>query len=80
VAVAVQVFADVHGASWVQEMHAPAKQTRSVPQVEPSARAKPVSSQTEVPVAQLESPWWQGFAGVQATPAVQAAQAPALQT
>ena len=39
-----------------------------------------MSTHTDVPVAQLVAPVWQPFVGAQATPAVQEAQTPALQT
>ena len=67
----------------VQATQAPALQTRSAPQVAPSASGVAgvvLSTQVEAPVAQLVVPSTQGFAGVQASPAVQATQAPALQT
>jgi hypothetical protein len=80
VAVAVQGFADVQAEPCVQAMQAPLKQTRSVPQTAPSVTGRAESTQTDVPVAQLVVPWWQGFAGVQARPATQEEQAPALQT
>ncbi len=76
----MQGFADVQAAPCVQAMQAPLKQTRSVPQVVPSVTGRVESTQTDVPVAQLVAPWWQGFAGVQAAPAAQEAQTPALQT
>ena len=40
----------------------------------------PVSAQTDIPVTQEVAPVWQAIAGVQAAPAVQAPQAPLLQT
>jgi hypothetical protein len=54
-----------------------------VPQIAPSVRGVAgavLSTQVEVPVAQLVTPRTQGFAGVQASPAVHPTQAPALQT
>jgi hypothetical protein len=75
-----QGSAGVQAASATQPTHVPALQTWSVPQEVPSESGVPESTQVEVPVAQLVAPVWQGFAGVQATPAVQAAQVPPLQT
>jgi len=71
----------VHATFAVQDTHAPVLQTWLVPQVVPFAFAAP-STQAEVPVAQLVAPSWQSVSGfvVQATPAVQEAHAPALQT
>jgi hypothetical protein len=74
-------FPEVQGASCTQAMQPPAKHVWPVPQLVPSRTAVPWSSQTEVPVAQLVSPAWQGLpVGVQATSAAQATQEPALQT
>ena len=76
-------FTGVQATPAVQAAHAPALQTWSVPQVVPSASGVAgvvLSTQVDVPVAQLVAPSTQGFEGVQATPAVQATQAPALQT
>ena len=65
----------------VQEVHAPALQTWFVPQVVPSATFVVASTQTEVPVEHEVVPLWQGLAtNGQATPAVHAVHAPALQT
>ncbi len=64
----------------VQETQAPRSQTRFVPQLVPFATAVLLSTQTEVPVLQEVVPVWQGFVGVQARPAVQAAHAPFEQT
>ena len=78
-----QGFAGVQARPAAQATQAPALQTWSVPQVVPSASGVAgavLSTQVEVPVAQLVTPATQGFAGVQASPAVQATQAPALQT
>jgi len=61
-------------------VHVPALHTRFVPQVEPSARFTPESTQTDVPVEHEVVPVWQAFAGVQATLAVQEMQVPVLQT
>ena len=63
----------------VQLLHAPPLQTLFVPHEVPFATL-PVSAQTEVPVAHEVAPVRQAVAGVQATPAVQAPQAPLLQT
>jgi hypothetical protein len=76
-------FAGVQARPAVQATQAPALQTWSAPQVAPSASGVAgavLSTQVEVPVAQLVTPRTQWFAGVQASPAVQATQAPALQT
>ena len=78
-----QGFAGVQARPAVQATQAPPLQTWSAPQVAPSASGVAgtvLSTQVEVPVAQLVAPRTQGFAGVQASPAVQATQAPALQT
>jgi len=64
----------------VQALHVPALQTRFVPQLVPSVTFVAASRQTEVPVEHEVVPLWQGFAGVQASPAVQALHVPALQT
>ena len=64
----------------MQAEHAPALQTAFSPQLEPSVTFVPASKQTEVPVEHEVVPLWQGFAGVQATPAVQAVHVPTLHT
>jgi hypothetical protein len=63
----------------LQEAQAPPLQTLFVPQEVPFA-AFPVSAQTGAPVTQEVAPVRQAFAGVQAVPAVQAAQVPLLHT
>jgi len=63
----------------VQAAQAPLLQTLFVPQEVPLAML-PVSAQTEVPVAHDVAPVRHAVAGVQVTPAVQAAQAPLLHT
>jgi hypothetical protein len=65
----------------VQEVHAPALQTRFVPQLVPFARSAP-STHSDVPVAQEVTPALQTGSGLlaQATPAMQVVHAPALQT
>ncbi len=96
VVLAVQVAAPVMGsqvyaATWhgsvgaVQlrpgvQAHTPVVQVSPAPQLVPFATLVPESTQTEVPVLHEVVPVWQGFAGVQATPAVQATQAPFEQT
>jgi len=73
-------FAGWHAVPEAQVMHAPLmSQTWFVPQVVPGG-AIPVSTQTDAPVAQDVVPVWQGSAGVQAAPAVQATHAPVLHT
>jgi hypothetical protein len=65
--------------SW-QATHSPLRQTIPLPQDVPFGWS-PAGVQTEVPVAQLVAPVWQGWPdSVQLVPAVQSAQAPLLQT
>jgi hypothetical protein len=63
----------------VHAAHEPLLQTRLVPQTVPLTRFAPLSAQVMVG-AQDVKPAWQGFAGVQARPAVHATHAPALHT
>jgi hypothetical protein len=63
----------------LQETQVPALHTMLLPQLVPSG-ALPVSEQVDAPVAQEVRPEWQGLAGVQAAPAVQATQEPVRQT
>ena len=63
----------------MQLLHVPALHTLFVPHEVPLAML-PVSAQTEVPVAHDVAPVRHAVAGVQVTPAVQAAQAPLLHT
>ena len=55
-AVATHAFSRVHAAPWVQATHAPALQTRFVPQLVPVGWSRVVSTQTDVPVAQEVAP------------------------
>jgi hypothetical protein len=65
----------------VHALQTPPRQTWSVPQVVPFGFAVAVSMQTEVPVVQEVAPSSQLFGFVpQRRPAVQALQAPPLQT
>jgi hypothetical protein len=75
-----QGFVGVQDAFAVQATHCPPLQTWSTPHVCPLASAVPVSTQAWVPVAHEVTPEWHGFAGVQATFAVQATHCPLLQT
>jgi hypothetical protein len=61
------------------ETQAPASQVWPAPQAVPSATGAPVSAQVG-PLEQDVVPRWHGFEGVQAAPATQETQAPALQT
>lgn len=63
----------------VHEEQVPLSQTLFVPHEVPLATL-PVSTQTEVPVAQAVVPFLQGLAGWQVTPVVQALHVPLLQT
>ncbi len=63
----------------VQAVQVPLSQTLFVAQVEPLARFRPVSEQV-IAGEQTAIPAWQALAGVHASPAVHATQAPALQT
>jgi hypothetical protein len=63
----------------VQATQVPLLQTRLVPQTVPLTSELPVSAQVIVG-EQAVMPAWQGFAGVQASPAVHATHAPALHT
>ncbi len=65
----------------MHEVHAPALQTRFVPQLVPFARSAP-STHAEVPVAHDVTPRLQSGSGLvaQARPAVHEVHAPALQT
>ena len=71
--------AGVQATPAVQTPQTPPLQTLFVPHAVPFATS-PVCAQTEVPVTQEVTPVRQTFAGVQATPAVQAPQAPLLHT
>jgi hypothetical protein len=65
----------------VQAVHVPPLQTRSVPQIEPSALGVELLTHCCVPVAQEKTPSRQGSGFVaQAPPAAQATHAPPLQT
>jgi hypothetical protein len=64
----------------VQETHVPPLQTRLVPQLVPFPTDAPVSVQVAAPLLQLSVPTWQGLAGVQGVPLVQATQLPFEQT
>ncbi len=65
----------------VQGTQTPALQTSLTPQTLPSSTLEVLATQTWTPVEQENEPTWQGSpAGVHMPPAVQAVQAPALQT
>lgn len=64
----------------VHETHIPVRQTRFDPQIIPSGWFMAVSVQTAVPVSQASVPLWQGLAGGQLAPAMQATQAPVVHT
>ncbi len=70
-----------HARPAVHDEHAPALQTRFVPQLVPFARSAP-STQTEVPVAHDVTPRLHAVSGLvsQERPAMQEEQAPALHT
>jgi hypothetical protein len=84
--VAHDVLPILHGlskeqvASGVQATQLPLLQNILFPQGVPLPTAAPVSVQSGVPVAQDKVPTWHLFVGVQVDPALQATQAPSLQT
>ena len=74
-----QALAGVQATPAVHDPQAPLLHTMFVPQTVPSTSLLPVSEQPMFG-EQTVCPAWQGFAGVQACPTVQAVQAPPLHT
>ena len=73
-----QTLAGVQAPPPTQDRQAPVgSQTLPPPQGVPVARSVPRSRQAGTPKVQVVAPAWQALAGVQATPVVQATQAPA---